>query len=430
MATSSDSTQFAKDLADPQAGLNSDLYSAISPMISADSQDDLRGGEAAKINKLKEQVRKGLVGLEYMVGNKKNTGETFYDEHPVQALATDALSKSPLVGLGLAGGGMLLNSIRQKQNLDKTIPASDARMGNSPAHDASHPAALLNPREGDVRGDIARIYGNADSQERMQLIDRLSGMKDTDPQSFTSRHTNASSARKALEDPTTNEAKLLKQFQDRLNRIDPSAKDSKSTASVLNTKIQALSKDIDSKKSKASKELADLLASARQSEGHKHLESQVNFHEALRRAGEKGGFKGSAGSDLPLPDFLKADKHQGIVDLAEKLNNTKSHKGFDQDLMLKSVGEFLNDPEKLEQFKKHSLPKLTDLEHQGSGLRRFLSRHKTPLAIGGAAALGGTGLYHLVKAIQNQMYSKDKMNEWKKTLLKSKGDFDAANQIQ
>jgi hypothetical protein len=52
------------------------------------------------------------------------------------------------------------------------------------------------------------------------------------------------------------------------------------------------------------------------------------------------------------------------------------------------------------------------------------------LMLGGAAALGGTGLYNLLKSMQNQAYPDNKVREWKKTLLKSRGDFAGAEQIQ
>jgi hypothetical protein len=421
----SDSTQFQKDLSDPQAGLRSDLYRAISPMISSDSHEDLRGAEAGKINSLKEQVRKGLVGLEYMTGLKKNKGETFYDEHPVQAVATDVLGKSPALGLGLAGGGMLLNSIRQKQNLDKTMPASMSRMGNTPDKDSSHPDALLNPREGDVRGDISNIYGDSGSTERTELVDRMSGTPHTDPASLTSKLKQHKDKLDTLEN-------LHKTELEKLQRRMAGAADDRA-ANKITKQIAALEGQHTKDKAIIEKELKEVSKAALKAPGHEHLKKQVNFHEALRRAKEKGGFKSPAGSNLPLPKFLKGltpDKHQAIVDLAERLNQTKAHPGFDQELMLRSVGDFLEDPKQLEEFRKHSLPKLTDVKHQGSGVKRFLSRHKLPLAAGAATAVGGTGLYYLLKALQNKMYSKDKTNEWKKTLLKSRGDFDSANQIQ
>jgi hypothetical protein len=71
-----------------------------------------------------------------------------------------------------------------------------------------------------------------------------------------------------------------------------------------------------------------------------------------------------------------------------------------------------------------------DISHQRSGLSKALRRARGPLALGGAAAVGGTGLYHLLKSIQDQSYSQDKMREWKKTLLKSRGDFEGADQIK
>jgi hypothetical protein len=417
-----DSTQFKRDLADPSAGLNSDLYRAIAPTISDASLVDLSKDEEAKINRLKEDVRKGLVGLEYMTGIKKNKGETFYDEHPVQALATDALSKAPLAGLGLAGGGMLLNSFRQKKNMDKVMPASMARSGNTPDKDLSNPRALLNPREGSVRGDIAKIYGNADSLERMQLIDRLSDVPHTAPESLSFNL----AAVKQLEGKA--QKKYLKTIGNLNNQLSR-ARDDKQANKI--TKQIAGEEKLHKERLQLIKEQKDkLLATAKSAKGHKYLEKHVNLHEALQRAKEKGGFTSPVGSGLKLPKSIAPDKNQALVDLVERLDLTKNHPGFDKELLLRSIEDYIDDPKEFKRFQERSLPKITSKQHQNSGIRRFLSRHKFPLAAGAATAVGGTGLYYLLKALQNQMYSKDKVNEWKKTLLKSRGDFDAANQIR
>jgi hypothetical protein len=71
-----------------------------------------------------------------------------------------------------------------------------------------------------------------------------------------------------------------------------------------------------------------------------------------------------------------------------------------------------------------------DAAHQGSGLSKAFRRVKGPLAVGGAAALGGAGLYRLLKSMQDQAYPQDKMKEWKKTLLQSRGDFEGADQVK
>jgi hypothetical protein len=58
-----------------------------------------------------------------------------------------------------------------------------------------------------------------------------------------------------------------------------------------------------------------------------------------------------------------------------------------------------------------------------------LIRHRTPLLAGAGIAAGGTGLYSLLKAIQNQYFEEDQVKDWKKTLLKSRGEFDKAEQV-
>jgi hypothetical protein len=415
-------TQFRKDLANPSSGLNSDLYRAISPIVSADNELSLPKDDQRKIDSLKEDVRKGLVGLEYMTGIKKNKGETFYDEHPAQALAADALRNAPLFGLGLAGGGVLLNSIRQKQNLDKVMPAAMARMGNTPDKDLSNPQALLNPREGTIRGDIAKIYGEADSPTRMQLIDRLS---DVDPKDKNSLSKQLSRIEKTTRTAEKEHLDKLKNLNDQLL----TALDDRE-ANKISKQIEGIKKLYDEQQKKTSKTKSDLLSSARSSKGSQYLDKHVNFHEALQRAKEKGGFSSPLGAGLNLPDFIAPDKHQALVDLIERMEMTKAHPGFNRDLLLQSVSDFLDDPAELARFERTSLPKIMSHDHQGSGLGRFLSRNKFPLIAGAATAAGGTGLYYLIKALQKKMHSEDKVKDWKKTLLKSQGDFEGANRIK
>jgi hypothetical protein len=414
-------TNFKQDLANPEAGLNSDLYHALSPIVSRGPSGPSSREEQQKLDSLREDVRKGIVGLEYMAGLKKNKGETFYDEHPVQALTTDALGNASILGAGLTGGGMLLNSIRQKQNLDKVMPAAMARMGNTPDKDLSNPEALLNPREGTVRGDIAKIYGDPESSTRMQLIDRLSDVAPNDPNSLSSKLLSADTAEAKA---TRKHQKLLKQ----LNAQLLTAADDKE-ANKISKQIAGAEKLYEELRKNNAKAKGEVLAAARASQGDKYLKNHVNFHEALTRAKEKGGFSSPVGSGLNLPEFIAPDKHQGLVDLIENMQLTKAHPGFNRDLLLQSVSDYLDDPAELAKFERVSLPKIMSADHQGSGIRRFLSRNKFPIAAGAATAAGGAGLYYLLKAMQDKMYSKDKVKDWKKTLLKSKGDFDAANQI-
>jgi hypothetical protein len=417
-----ENTQFKKDLANPSSGLNSDLYNAISPIISGIDSSSLSKEDQSKIDRLREDVRKGVVGLEYMTGLKKNKEESFYDEHPVQAVATDLLGKSPLLGLGLTGGGMLLNSVKQKQDLDKVMPAAMARAGNTPDKDLSNPRALLNPADGKIRGDISKIYGSEFSSPRMNILDRLSDITPGDPGSLSSAFEKLERLRiKQVDDYDLLNGQLQKKLMRAFDDKD---------ANRITKQIAGAEKVYQENLKKIEQGRNELLALASETKGAKYLDKHVNFHEALSRAKEKGGFSSPLGAEWNLPEFIAPDKHQRIVDLLERMELTKEHPGFDRELVLQSVADHLDNPAELAKFEKYSLPKIMSPEHQKSGLRRFLSRHKLPLAAGAATAVGGTGLYYLIKALQDKMYSDKKINDWKKTILKSKGDFESANQLQ
>lgn len=378
--------RFKQDLEDTSAGKNSDLYQAILPIISGNAEEQTHPDDAARVDALKEDVRKGLVGLEYMTGLKKNTGESFYDEHPAQAVATNLLGNYGKLGLGVGGAGLLANALRQHSNMKLTEPAKMSREGN-PSGDATHPRNLLQPSKGPARPDVARLFGDLEKnpERRLGLLD-----------SFVTQRGGQSS--------------LLSDFK---NAATPQEK-------------------------------RKILEQAALSEGHSGLEKYVDLHESLQKAKQKGGFKQYVGEKLhslkpgPVNDLLKKlapDSEQAIADLLEKYNITGAHANFDEPLIRDIVREYKGgksltaDPQG-QAFIDKTLKNIRDPKHQSSGVRRFLGRNKLPIAAGAAASLGSAGLYALIKAMQDKMYSKDKTNEWKKTLLQSRGDFDAAERIK
>lgn len=378
-------SNFKNDLSDPNAGISSDLYHAISPLIGGGSPGNLPPEELAREQALQEQVRKGLVGLEYMTGLKKNTGNTYYDEHPVAAVGTDILGNAGAIGAGIAAGGAGSNLLNQYRNFKMTRPSQDARTGNYGV-DPAHPRNLLNPKEGPIRADIARVFGDfgTDPESRLRLIDEL----------------NASGGHSS-------------DYVSKYHELVDAGKDPKK-----------------------------LFHEANRTPGAAMLEDYANFHETAQRAKAKGGFKKYWGEDLhtapnagtaqegAIKKFMRenlAPAHmQGFTDLAEDSNLTAANPQYHRNLM-KSISEEISPGAGAKAFAETGFKDLENLKHQGSGISKLLKRTRLPLAVGAGVAAGGAGLYSLVKALQNQSHSKQKINDWKKTLLQSRGDFDQAS---
>jgi hypothetical protein len=377
-------SNFSRDLANPEAGLDSDLYQAVAPIIGRDLPAGLSPEELAKEQLLREQVRKGLVGLEYMTGLKKNTGKTYYDEHPVSAVTSDLLGNSGKLGLGIATLGTAKNLRNQYKNFKMTRPSEEARKGNYGV-DPAHPRNLLNPKEGPVRSDIARVFGDfaTDPETRLTLIDELN-----------------------------NSGGHPSNYVEEYNKLISEGKDPKK-----------------------------LFVEANKSSGAAMLEDYATFHESAQRTKSSGGFKKYYGEDAHIApgagtasegtvnkfvrQHLAPSHMQGFTDLAEISNLTSSNPQYNRGI-LKRIAEEFSPGVGAKAFSETGLKYLEDTSLRNSGFRRFLNRAKLPAAAGAAVALGGTGLYALVKAIQNQTHSKQKMNDWKKTLLQSRGDFDRA----
>ena len=161
-------TQFRQELNTPEAGLNSDLYKAIEPVIATEDESSLNPEDLSRTKNLKDQVRKGLVGLEYLTGLKSNKAETFYDKHPGYAVGSDVIKNAPLLGLTVGGGMGLTNYLRQWSNMRKTEPAKMSRSENP--LDSTNPANLLNST-----GEHSRLFGDLEGnlEQRLKILDRL-----------------------------------------------------------------------------------------------------------------------------------------------------------------------------------------------------------------------------------------------------------------
>jgi hypothetical protein len=430
-------SQFSRDLADPSAGLNTDLYKAISPMVGGGVSPDEKGPEAESMRHLHDQLRKGLVSMDYLTGLKKNTGETFYDEHPVQAVTSDLASNAPLIGGGLAAGGMAANLLRQHHNMKMTEPSRMSSDKNP--LDPNNVEELLNPQKGPARADISKVFGDFETnpETRLKTIDQLNNK--LNPSGASSLHGEHDLLKKELAGHgAAHEQKMVKLMTE-LKKASPNR------ARAIQTEMAGLKAQMEHGTTQTQKKINELFARAKQSSGASSLPDYARVHEALKRSKEKGGLKKYVGEFLHAPgggkirEFLRKHlapgKDQAIGDILEKYKVTGSQPHYNEELLKEILkhhggGKDLHSTPGGKAFMDSTLKNIGDPSHQSSGLAKALSRHKLPLAAGGAVALGGLGLHQLLKAIQNQAYSKDKQNEWKKTLLKSRGDFDAANQIQ
>jgi hypothetical protein len=409
-------SQFAQDLADPQAGLDSDLYQAISPIISTGTQGQQSPVEAKRLSDLHNQVRQGLVGLEYMTGLKKNKAETFYDAHPVEATATDALKNSLPAAAALGLGGVAENYRRQWSNLRKTEPAQMSRSGN-PGVDVTNASELL---ESD-RPDIARLFGTLkdDSegmQKRLKLLDRLQRQHAPgSPESFTGK---LQAYNKAKEDAVAAHTSKINELQSKLNTGAVSDRGQvESVKALMASQTAQHQKELETLEGVKKK----LLAEARQNPSSAALEKYVNLQESLRRGNINGGLSsaiGEQGTHIP-----------GFKDLAQKYNVTGAQQHFDPEILAEIAKENSGGKFTSEQI-KNIVSELENPANATSGLRRFWSKAKIPTTRAAIAGAGGLSLYHLLKMMQNQNYSGSQMNEWKKNLLKSRGDFEAAQELE
>jgi hypothetical protein len=432
---------FREDLENPSAGLSSDLYTAVEPLISVDEASIGGGHNAARIKYLRENVRKGLVGLEYMTGLKKNKADTFYDEHPAQAVTTDVLKNAPGIGLGVAAGGIGLNYLRQWKNMRRTEGGRMSRAGQPEKDRSSGLNDLLgNAGEKAPKGvdpNTAKIFGDFDGN----LLDRVKTLGDMEGGGKQMEYVNKLEAiNKLIGDNNDAYQTAMEDFGLRsrgLNGADANAIREERTAFEAAHKMRA---------EQYSKQKADFVNELMQTDSWKKMQMHADFRRSLEQARSNGGFKSylgewlntAGGPDHPIFSKLRGlapGQEQAIGDLMERHGLIGGN--VDRETIKKILLEhFKNDPSwskpggRMDAFIDTTLKRVSNPKHQSSGLLRTLDRVKYPLAMGAGVAVGGSALYQLVKAIQNKVYSSDKTREWKKTLLQSRGDFDQAKKYE
>lgn len=434
-------SNFQRDLDDRGAGLDSDLFGVVNPLISSEHDADLKGHDLARTQKLKEQVRQGLVGLEYMTGIKTNKGKTFYDEHPIQAAATDVLKNSGKIGAGVAAGGIGYNMIQQIRNMRMTEKGSMSRKGDPTS--GNNPTNLLDGRGKPVREDISRLFGDYDvnPSKRLQVLDQLNHTAKSDPASLESRHSAIKSTNAQAE---ADFEAALKKLEDQ----KPGA--SRQELPGIDSQIKDLEKRHGKTMGKSDTAKKDLFSeSANLNPASAALEDATNIHESLHGLKRKGkklhGYLGENLHDIKsdnkvlgwIKKHLAPGKDQAVGDLMEKGHFTGASPHYSKDIAKQIYREYVGggdfskakDP-RGHAFETTTLDRIGNPAIQRSGLTKLWDRSKLPIAAGAGIAVGGKGLYHLVKALQNQVYSDDQTKDWKKTLLKSRGEFDRADRIK
>jgi hypothetical protein len=429
-----DLTSFQKDLVRPDAGVNSELYRAIAPLIDLDRLPAPENSfDQERLDKLKNDLRQGTLGLEYLTGLKKNKVETFFDAHPAQATLANTLGSAGAVGAGIGlGGGQLANALRQWKNFSKTENAFHARRAD-PKQEAGTRLHGVSPegKPKPIDEDILRVFGaghpdaeistggkgkpavkakgilnSAELQRRMQSLDEVSGV-----------HAK----------PTG--------FQQQL-----------STALKIKNPMQRLT---------AVKQLMD---STRGEKAYGALKGYVDLHTDLQRLRDngkslKGGFGSSLGDRLiandsfenlvsKLPSGLQASVRsliphsaQGVEDLIHK-RISKGHPGHYSEDMLKRIVEDVygvnhSNPTSRQDkvFNRAVFSPMGGLKNS-QGYNRALRMLGGPALMGAGIAGAGLGLNQLLKMIQTKAYGNDQINEWKRNVLKSKGEFEEAKRIK
>jgi hypothetical protein len=436
-----DLSSFQKDLISPEAGKDSELYRAIGPLLDLNNLPEGKTKfDQERIEKLKNDLRQGTLGLEYLTGLKNNKVETFFDSHPIQATTSNILGNAGKLGLGVAGGGTLINALRHWKNFNKTENANDAR-SNDPKQQMGSKlnSSKLNPINNDgaampVDEDLLRIFGSAntpapsvgqlnftDLEKRVRALDQVAG----------------SQARPAGQNFTDRLQPLKKEYSAALARGAAGVDDLK----VIHEKIRSLMQE-----TRGSKELGAL-------KGYAGIATDL---QRLKDKGQtlKGGVGSSIGDKLlandkvdsflsRLPAGLQSAIKSAIPSSAqpvEELTRRRILKQQPNNYSEETLKDILSDThnldfsgpspsDKTKVFERGAFGATGALKNQ-SRLNRVLRFAGAPVAVGAGIAGAGMGMNALLKLIQSKVYGKDQISEWKRNALKAKGEFEEANRIK
>ena len=400
-------TPFQTELDTPGAGTDSELYRAISPLLDLHNLPEGKNSfDRTRLDKLKEDLRRGTVGLEYLTGLKNNKAETFYDTHPAQAVASNALASAGTAGAATAAGLPLLNLIRQRKGL-KDLQKDYMTRSGSPEQRMAGKLSPIDSSTGNPRpvvdDDVLRVFGDTGGgdmdaiKKRLETLDQISASKGRGEKHYT------------------------KELEKILNETSPEARAAK---------------------------LSPFLKGLRGTEEHGELGQYAELQKDLSTHGHKlkapigagigdklwGSELGSRINNLPAPvsnlahAFIPSSytPHQELIDrrITSKFPNHEPS----ANLINKIVGEGANEEQKT--LMNNTLGHHLSNPHSRMTYTKLLKHLGPGALIGGGVAAGGLGLHQVVKALQNQVYGKEKIKDWKRNTLRSRGEFDEAKRIK
>lgn len=440
-----DQTNFQQDLIDPRSGERSELYRAIKPLTEAPTSSKPRSAyDEQRLAKLREDIRKGSVGLEYLTGLKNNEVETFYDAHPVQALTSNVLGNSDKLGLTAALGIPAGNLYNQWKNLKETEHAYHARRDDpqQQAEKRLYPTPGKDGKPAKIDDDIARVFGSGhyeplgDSEallRRMEVLDAANGA--------TSSHSYKAQVKNYLDDIH-------------------SASQEVAAAQAAGADPDAVERLYKSKVIPARLKLEQELEKIRATPANRNLRGYVDLHKDLSSLKDKGvALKGDMlgglgdlvhGSDTfdkfktklnvssprlgGLLDSAIPSSNQGLEDLIRKRIMDMHPNSYNEDLIKKILADthnidFAGGSPEAKLMDRNMFSSLSN-RSTGNTLNRLVRRLGPSAAVGAGVAGAGLGLNALLKMLQSQVYGNDKIKDWKKNSLKARGEFEKAEAIQ
>jgi hypothetical protein len=407
---------FQQEIDTPGAGTDSELYRAVSPLLDLNRLPEAKNNfDRTRIDKLKEDLRRGTLGLEYLTGLKSNKAETFYDNHKAQAVTSDALANAGGIGAGIGAGSAALNFARQRANLLKTVPKHDARRGDAVQRMESK-LSPIDPKDGKALpvtdNDALRVFGDTSPgtaaapgnlenvKKRVDSLDDIAAVKGD---------------------------KGAKPYKAQLDKIVGNGK------SLTPAQVKKLAPFLNNLRGTPEHGVLGQYADL-----HKDLISHGNSFKAPVGASLGDKFYGSALGDkmqnLPagvqnVIHSLVPNSFKGHEDLINKHITSRNPNSVSPTLLRKILADTGLDAQQLKVVENGLISRLKNPASR-KAYSKVLEHAGRPALIGGGIAAGGLGLSHVLKALQGQVYGKEKINDWKRNTLRSRGEFEEANRIQ
>jgi len=408
------------------------------------------------IAELKGNIDQGATGLEYLLGTKRKKENTFYDEHPVQAVTRDVLNHSlPLAALGAIGtaGASAYNNKRHRNSdisIINQVPPPEKNWATE-LEGGSHPEFVKS---------FGRIGDNIEETKRRLDYLRNAGSQEWhSPSHIDELEKEYSDAHSALYEGGKTPEQQIAEIEQVMK--DPSNSRHGATIKALESKGLDTGFDPSAHVNKLNK-FKELAKSELESAHQPRLDAintkKTNFEAALKKLKD---LQDTSPSVRDLPDFAQIGEamrrtHKPELSSAkpkpfswgqfgpveeEEANrsallknllrskhvaaNPAIHSNFAD--YLKNIGGAT--PEILKTLEPPAHPYGLSHHHKLQA-RRYLHQFGKPALYGAAAGVGGLGLGYLLKKLQEKYYGPEKVQDWRKAGLRVAGKFDEADRLQ